>query len=310
MEYQRNVRSEEEMFRMSEESRYPYAPARVMVRAYLTGLSALRDLLRERATGNLRDIYESTQGLFVEAQEEWEQSKRGGNRNFSKITSKEKHMRANFLKMIWETTARYGNKEHRRVQSERKGKIGRLNRLFNMAGAEMRNFAVTHFQFPMPVILGREGKSIIYGYEGGETYPQVQVTHAALPEMDFVDMIRSHVFELCRKCFMNDVPMNEARKYVNLLIYRLSPFLEYLYTSGECGRWGFKRRRKKGAEDDLPDADRILRGIVREIEALYGTRNGRPLTVTERSGEGYEPLGVSLFLDESIRLKDTDEENG
>jgi hypothetical protein len=300
----------EEMLRMGEESGYPYAPARIMARAYLTGLSALRDLLRERATGNLRDIYEKTQKLLVEAQDEWQKSKLDGERNFSKITSKEKHMRANFLKMIWETTARYGNKEHRRVQNERKGKIGRLNRLFNMAGAEMRNFAVTHFQFPMPVILGREGKSIIYGYEGDETYPQIQVTHATLPEMDFVDMIRSHVFELCRKCFMNDVPMNEARKYVNLLIYRLSPFLEYLYTSGECGRWGFKRRRKKGAEDDLPDADRILRGIVREIEALYGTTNGRPLTVAERSGEGYEPLGVSLFLDESIRLKDTDEENG
>ncbi|MHA2322406.1 MAG: hypothetical protein ACXACG_12210 [Candidatus Thorarchaeota archaeon] len=293
---------------MTEEPRYPYSPARIMARAYHVGLSALKDLLRERVITNLRDVYDSTQNMWTEAQEKWEGSKRNGQRDFSHITRVEKHMRSNFLKMIWETTARYGNREFKRVQNERKGKIGPMNKLLNMAGAQMRNFAVTRFPIPMPDVVGRDGKRRVYGYVGDETYPLVQVTHATLPEMDFVDMIRSHVFELCRKCFVNNVPMREARRYVNLLIYRLAPFLEYLYTSGESGMWGFKRKRRTRSEGGKPDADSILREIVMEIDAFYGTHNGRPRSVTERLAREYEPLGVSLFLDESIRLRGSDEE--
>ena len=293
---------------MSTEPRYPYDPARTMARAYRTGLTGLRDLLRERVINNLQDVFDSTQEMWTEAQKKWEESKQQGNKDFSHITRVERHLRANFLKMIWETTARYGNTEYKRIQNERKGKIGPMNRLLNMAGAQMRNFAVTRFPFPMPDVMEREGKQRIYGYTGGETFPRVHVTHATLPEMDFVDMIRSHVFELCRKCFIYNVPMRDARQYVNLLIYRLSPFLEYLYTSGESGRWGFKRKRKTRSGKEVPDADRILHRIVREIRGLYATGYGRPRTVTDRLGEEYEPQGVSLFLDESIRLRESEDE--
>ncbi|MCK4566059.1 MAG: hypothetical protein KAU48_02005, partial [Candidatus Thorarchaeota archaeon] len=210
---------------MGSKSRYPYDPARTLARAYLTGLTGLRDLLRERVISNLEDVFDRTQDMWVEAQKKWEESKQKGDRDFSHITRVEKHMRANFLKMIWETTTRYGNREYKRVQNERKGKIGPMNRLLNMAGAQMRNYVVTRFPFPMPDIIESEGRKRVYGYTGDETFPKVHVTHATLPEMDFVDMIRSHVFELCRKCFIYNVPMRDARRYVNLLIYRLSPFL-------------------------------------------------------------------------------------
>ncbi|MGY5859103.1 MAG: hypothetical protein RTU63_07025, partial [Candidatus Thorarchaeota archaeon] len=293
---------------MSTESQYPYDPARTLARAYRAGLTALRDLLRERVISNLEDVFECTQKMWTEAQEKWDESKERGEPDFSHITRVERHMRANFLKMIWETTARYGNTEYKRIQNERKGKIGKMNRLLNMAGAQMRNFSVPRFPIRMPEILEQEGRHRVYGYTGGATFPEVQVTHATLPEMDFIDMIRSHVFELCRKCYIYNVPMREAKRYVNLLIYRLSPFLEYLYTSGESGRWGFKRKRKTRTGDELPDADRILRRIVREIRGLYATGIGSSRTVTDRLSAEYEPQGVSLFLDESIRLRDSEDE--
>ncbi|MHA2150165.1 MAG: hypothetical protein ACXAAN_16120, partial [Candidatus Thorarchaeota archaeon] len=77
---------------MTEEPRYPYSPARIMARAYHVGLSALKDLLRERVITNLRDVYDSTQNMWTEAQEKWEGSKRNGQRDFSHITRVEKHM--------------------------------------------------------------------------------------------------------------------------------------------------------------------------------------------------------------------------
>jgi len=81
---------------MGRAPRYPYSPARTMARAYQVGLTALKDLLRERVITNLRDVYDSTQKMWTEAQERWEASKRRGRRDFSHITKVEKHMRSNF----------------------------------------------------------------------------------------------------------------------------------------------------------------------------------------------------------------------
>lgn len=287
---------------MTEMETHPYDPARVLARAYLVGLAALRDLLRERVTKNIEDVFGRTQNLWTQAQERWHQSKKRNAPDFSHITEVERHLRRNFLSMIWETTARYGNVESKRVKSEREGRIGPMNRLLNMAGAQLRNFAVTMFPFPKPDWL--DGTT---GYAGDAPFPWVQVAHTTLPELDFIDMIRAHVFELCRKCFISNVPMTEARRYVNLLIWRLSPFLEYLHTSAESGRWGFKRQRHGNTETRNQNADEVLREIVQEIEALYGTREGRPRSVTEHLSQRGDKLGLSLFLDESAKLRESDD---
>ncbi len=293
----------------SEHRPYPHDPAQAIARAYLNGLSALRDLFRERTIKSIEDVYSSTQRQWTEALSKWRESRRSGKPDFSHITNVEKHMRRNFNKMIWETTARHGNREYKRIQNERKGRVGPLNRLLNMAGAQLRNWVVTRFPFPEPKTAGRRGKRWIAGYEGGSDYPWVEVAHTVLAELDFGDMLRAHIFELCRKCFINDVPMNDARRYVGLLIWRLSPFLEYLYTSKESGRRGFKRSRRGSRRDsEQPDADRILREIVQEIEALYGTHCGRALSLTEAIGGPPIEWDLSFFLDQVMQLRYPEEE--
>jgi hypothetical protein len=286
---------------------YPYNPGRVLARAYLNGLSALRDLLRERVTTDLEYVFDRTQQLWTEALERWNQSKESDERDFSHITEVERHLRRNYLKMVWESTARYGNTEYKRVKSERQGRVGPLNRMLNIVGALLRNYALTRFPFDPPQIVGRRGRRHIAVYEGDETYGTVKVNHTTMAELDFVDMIRNHLVELCRKDFINTVPDRELNRYATLLIWRLSPFLEYLYTSGEAGRWGFKRSRQAGDDEGPLSAEEILREIVDELEAIYGTHLGRAPTVTERLTEEKSPRGMSLFLDESLRLRGTDD---
>lgn len=288
---------------MREERAYPYSPARTLARAYLAGLAALKDLLRERVVNKIRYVYESTRDQWNKALAKWERSKKRGKRDFWYVTEVERHLRRNFNKMIWETTARYGNVEWKRVQNERKGRIGPMNRLLNMAGAQLRNYAMTRFPFPEPEIRGKRGNKTNAGYEGDAAYPWVNVAHVTLPELDFIDMIRAHVFELCRKCFIYGVPVRDARKYVNLLIWRLSPFLEYLYTSGESGRWGFKCSKKRKKEDQEKCADEILREIVEELRVLYATRHGRVLPPTHAMADDIKSWDVSFFLDEVGRLR-------
>jgi hypothetical protein len=287
---------------------YPYNPARVLAQAHLKGLSDLRDLFRDRTIKSIRHLYQSAHDKWIEARAAWEQSKKTGQPDFSHITKAERHLRRNFNTMIWETTARYGNTEWKRVKNERKGKVGPMNRYLNMTGAQLRNYAMTRFPFPEPEIVGREGRRLIAVYEDPIHYGQVRVNHTTLPELDFADMIRARVFELARKCFINNVPMREARKYVNLLTRKLSPFLEYLYTSGESGRRGFKRKRMKQTSEGEPDADQILREIVREIEALYGGTIGRSRPPTHQLSYDFEGLDKQFFLNQTTMLRYPEEE--
>ncbi|MHA2266051.1 MAG: hypothetical protein ACXAEN_26965, partial [Candidatus Thorarchaeota archaeon] len=291
-----------------EDRLYPYNPARVLAQAHLTGLSDLRDLFRGRTIKSIRHLYQSTHDKWTEVRAAWEKSKKKGKPDFSHITKAERHLRRNFNTMIWETTVRYGNTECKRVKNEREGRVGPMNRYLNMAGAQLRNFAMTRFPFPEPDVIGREGKRLIAVYEDPIHYGQVRVNHTTLPELDFADMIRARVFEVARKCFINNVPMREVRKFVNLLIRRLSPFLEYLYTSGESGRRGFKRKRKKQTSEEDPDADHILREIVREIEGLYGGTIGRLRPPTHQLFSDFGELDRQFFLDQTTMLRYPEEE--
>jgi len=59
------------------------------------------------------------------------------------------------------------------------------------------------------------------GYRGNSKHPRVLLTHPTLPAMDFGDMIRAHLVELCRQCFIHCVPRTEAYRYIRLLIHGL-----------------------------------------------------------------------------------------
>ncbi len=291
-----------------EVTEYPYNPARVLAQAQLAGLSSLCDLFRERVPKDIAYLYESTRQQWTDAQAAWQQSKREGRPDFSYITRVERHLHRNFNTMIWETTARFGNREWKRVKSEREGQVGPMNKYLNMAGAQLRNYGMTRFPFPEPEIVGRKGRRYLAVYEDPIHYGRVEVNHTTMPELDFVDMIRAPVFELARKCFISNVPMTEARRYANRLLRRFSPFLKYLYTSGESGRWGFKRKRKRKTGDEPPDADQILREIVLEVEALYGGTIDRPPPPTHALSSDFEGLGLQYFLDQVTILRYPQEE--
>ncbi|TFH06245.1 MAG: hypothetical protein E4H14_11220, partial [Candidatus Thorarchaeota archaeon] len=107
------------------------------------------------------------------------------------------------------------------------------------------------------------------GYKGNRKYPTVMLAHPSRPGLDFVDMIRAHGVELVRQCFIHNVPRTEAHRYIRLLIYRLTPFLDYVYTDGKSGRNYFE-----------PDADKELKILVQEIRSLYSGRVGRRESIT------------------------------
>ncbi|MDF1538480.1 MAG: hypothetical protein P1Q69_06220, partial [Candidatus Thorarchaeota archaeon] len=185
---------------------------------------------------------------------------------------------------------------------------------FVYAGARLRDLAMTLYPFPQPQAFHvREysdgSKKILtkneadntpddgakktywrYGYiEKGMETP-VFLSHPTLPGMDFVDMIRVHCVELCRQCFIYHVPMLEAHRYIRLLIHRLRPFLDWVYTDGNEGRRSFN-----------PDADYELRNIVLEIRSLYRKRS----RIRQRASQRYGEVATSVSL-EGIRGKAID----
>ncbi len=203
-------------------------------------------------------------------------------------------MRNQFFGIVWTSTRRFGNREFKRVYNWLEGTVGPLNALLNYAGARLRDLAMTRYPFPEPesfqIRKYPDGSKKIFSKEEAErlgpddavkTYwrggyrkkgksPLILLAHPTLPEMDFVDMIRTHMIELCRQCFIHNVPRTDAHRYIKLLIHRLQPFLDWVYTDGEQGRPYFNRY-----------SDHELRAIVLEIRSLYGKRAGREKSVTK-----------------------------
>ncbi|MGV9102618.1 MAG: hypothetical protein ACOC38_00610 [Promethearchaeia archaeon] len=129
------------------------------------------------------------------------------------------------------------------------------------------------------------------GYKHTSKGPLLLLAHPSLPELDFLDMIRAHVVELCRQCFIYSVPRNHAQRFIRLLIHRLRPFLDWIYTQGKTGRPHFN-----------PEADRVLRDIVLELRALYGKRHGRQKRATEETEQESSHHNVEWFRNQVSEL--------
>ncbi len=303
----------------------PTQPAKVLATSIYSGLAATVRLAERRVTKDPEVIrlFEEIKQMWMDACAEYKRLKKTGVFDFSLILNIEHNMRKNYLGMLWYTTRPFGNTEFLRVYNWREGTIGPLNDLLNYAGAELRSIATKYYSFPkVKYYQVREypdkkvelvHKSIaqkyppkkgvnvswIAAYPGNSKYPFVRVRHSTLPEMDFVDMIRAHVIELVRQCFIHNVPKTASMRYIRLLIYRLRPFLDWVYTDGTMGRGKF-----------WPDADKVLREIVLEIRSRYSRRLGRTprLTLQIESGSRKPTLAKIVTQINKTYRQDTSKE--
>ncbi len=268
----------------------------ILIASIYTGLAALVRLARKRVDKRTRKYLESILTHWNKARSEYLKNQKSAGksrRDFTPIKNAEANLRRFFLKILWHSTRRYGNKEFKRVYSWEEGKVGPLNALLNYLGARLRDLAMTLYPFPEPerfqVRVYPDGTKVTIqkkhvskyslddaedtywkaGYKGNRKHPTVLLNHPTLPGLDFVDMIRAHGVELVRQCFIQNVPRSDAHRYIRLLIHRLTPFLDYVYTNGKSGRNHFE-----------PDADRELRMLVLEIRSLYGGRVGKRQSIT------------------------------
>lgn len=289
-------------------------PNAVIAEAVYKGLSSLVRIAAKRKNRHTERIVESMKGLWETARHEFRDARAAGSPDFSMIQGRESTLRRLFLKTLWTSTRPYGNRETKRVYDWREGSVGPLNGLLNFAGAALRDAVVPRYPFPEPDLYQvrrtkNGGKKVLpkqvadkvpirrgtkthlrVGYRGNSRAPRVLLVHPSLPAMDFADAIRGHLIELCRECFINSVPLADSHRYIRLLIHRLLPFLDWIYTEGRAGR-----------KDFYPDADRELRGIVLEIRANYGKHAGREARMnSEAQGESPPKLGTEFLAERAL----------
>jgi tetratricopeptide (TPR) repeat protein len=286
----------------------------ILSRAIYAGLVALVRLARLRVNRKTRKFYASINRMWTEAHYALENEKID-RYDFSPVQDAEANMRGQFLKILWQSTKRFGNRECKRVYSWVEGTVGPLNALLNYAGARLRDLAMTRYPFPEPeffqVRVYVDSSKKVYrksiseklppddaikvywraGYRGNRKHPRVLLVHPTLASLDFVDMIRAHLVELCRQCFIHNVPRTEAHRYIRLLIYRFRPFLDYIYTEKKHGRNNFN-----------PNADQELREIVLEIRSLYGKRAGRRKSITKKLADDFPQPTTKLVKSKAEAL--------
>ncbi len=284
-------------------------PSAMLSAAIYMGLVALVRIARNRSSKKTRKFCHSIEKIWASARESMEERQ-----NLSPVQNAEPNMRGQFLKFVWSSTKRFGNREFKRVYSWLEGTVGPLNALLNYAGARLRDIAMALYPFPKPqafqireypdgskkVFTKEEADNIIddgainvywkYGYKGKGEDSFIFLSHPTLPGLDFVDMIRVYCVELCRQCFINHVPRTEAHRYIRLLIHRLKPFLDWVYTDGQEGRRKFN-----------PDADQELRKIVLEIHSLYKKRHRTRQRITKRRGESSVSLSIERIRKQLIQ---------
>ncbi|TET09772.1 MAG: hypothetical protein E3J86_07230, partial [Candidatus Thorarchaeota archaeon] len=276
-------------------------PGQKMAIAKRTGLVSLLEMIK-RGENQFPGIYKRSLKIWREVWAESQRRKKQGDPDyFIPICRVEKYLRKNHHKMIFNTTALLGNTETKRVYSWDEGPIGPMNALLNLAGARLRFLGMSRYPFPTPTKMnyeytkknGSTKRSTGYGYPDSSRGTKVILAHPTLQPLDFVDMIRAIVNELCRQCFINSVPNRAASTYIDLLIFRLRSFLDHIYTGERTGRG-----TKIGTGDFIRKSAKILNRILQYIQVEYGNRNGRPQRLTQRVSREEIHAKTILTLDD------------
>ncbi|TFH07304.1 MAG: hypothetical protein E4H14_08815, partial [Candidatus Thorarchaeota archaeon] len=254
---------------------YPRNPSRILTTAFKLGMASTLALGRDRSTGKARPLYfgqgnriKGMVKIWDRAKQEYQQTVEEGHPDASKLLKAENNVRRSFSRILLKTSVRYGNTETRRVKRE-EGNKKYLNILWDYSGSRLRDVTKARYFFPKPVQIEMDDGTVVDGYHGSSRMPIYPVRHNHLPELDFADMIRSPLMELARQCLKYGVPPKIARKYIDALLFRLLPFLDYVYTKRRSGRSNYVR-----------DGLRELRVVVEQIQNEYGTRNGRRQSIT------------------------------
>ncbi len=238
--------------------------------------------------------------IWDEAKRNYQQTVIQRHPDASVLLKVEHVLRRSFSRIMLKTSVRYGNTETKRVKRE-EGNKKYLNILWDYAGSRIRDVVKSRYIFPKPVPIERSDGSLALGYHGSTKTPKYSVRHNHLTELDFGDMIRSPLMELARQCLKYGVPLKEAKKYIEALLFRLLPFMDYVYTERRSGRPNYVRGGLKE-----------LRIVIEQIKREYGTRNGQRQSITSEVWESVSedaPSEEDLTPDDAIedRAETSDE---
>ncbi|MHA1949471.1 MAG: hypothetical protein ACW99G_06835 [Candidatus Thorarchaeota archaeon] len=258
----------------------PQSPSRVLTTAFKMAMAITLALARDRASGKSRPLYfgqgnriKGMARVWNERKKRYKQTFLNGCPDASVLLRIEHAIRRSFSRILLKTSVRYGNTETKRVKRE-EGVKGYLNILWDYAGSQLRDVTKSRYSFPKPREVEKLDGTSDFGYRGTKHTPFYPVRHNHLPELDFGDMIRSPLMEGARQCLKYGVPINTAKIYIDALLFRLIPFLDYVYTERRSGRSNYIR-----------DGLKELRAVVDLIKEDYGTRNGVRQSITSETDE-------------------------
>jgi hypothetical protein len=283
--------------------KYPRSPSRVLTTAFKMAMAITLALARDRATGESKPLYFGQGNRIKGMARVWDEGKReyqltvqDRHPDASVLLKREHSIRRSFSRILLKTSVRYGNTETKRVKRE-EGDRMYLNILWDYAGSQLRDVMKSRYEFSKPKEIKKIDETSGFGYKGTERIPFYPVRHNHLPELDLGDMIRSPLMELVRQCLKYGVPMKAARKYIDALLYRLIPFLDYVYTERRSGRSNYIR-----------DGLKELRIVVELIKGEYGARNGVRQSITAEVQEllsEEDPKETDSSLDDTEESEDT-----
>lgn len=102
-------------------------PGDALVTAMLRSLSSIKRLSRQINTKDLSHIANLIDNQYKLIMNNWRQ-----NKDFDELRKSESNLRKNYLRLIFESSSRYGNTVFKRFQDP-KGDMDPLNMLFNIA---------------------------------------------------------------------------------------------------------------------------------------------------------------------------------
>ena len=247
---------------------FPVHPNRALAQAIKTGLSTSVYIQRSMENSITCHHYQKSKKVWTKATLAYKKSVKKGKPDFEHITKSENNIRKNGLRMFFENAAAYGNTEVARVKNPA-DTIGPMNQRLNIGGSALREFVMVRYPFPQLKPIADEASESEWGYRENSLRTSVKPIHVTLPEMDFIDSCRTHIQMLDTHCYIYDVPNDDTRRYNNLFLLRIRPYLDYIYTEHVYGKGGFRRNTLQE-----------LKRVKDEIATFFNLRTGDPPTVT------------------------------